>query len=335
MAPLLDELTELNAIRDDQLRLMFSCCHPNLSEEAQVALMLHFLGGFSVKEVAQAYLSALPAVEKLIARAKKALAGAGVLFDVSRHADFQERLPSIHLALYLLFNQGYHGGSSGTPVQPVLCREAIRLVTLLLDHPFGQGPETFALAALMHFHAARLPAKLGPSGELTQLSNQDRSLWDRELVLAGTELLARAATGEALTGYHVEALIAGLHTDAAGIEDTNWAMIVHLYDALQRLKPSPVVALNRAIAISQLEGPARGLEEIGRISDASRLNGYPFYWAARGELQALSADLEEAEENFKRALSVARNPTERQHLQARIDALGRPRPGTSPAEGRR
>jgi RNA polymerase sigma-70 factor (ECF subfamily) len=254
------------------------------------------------------------------------LAAAGSLFDVSQQDDFLERLPTIHRALYLLFNQGYHGGSTDAAVQPLLCREAMRLMAILLEHPFGRTTTTFALAALMQLNAARLPTKLDSSGELIQLSNQDRSLWDREMIWKGTELLAAAATGEVLTDYHIEALLAEVHASASRIEDTDWGSIVQLYDALLILKPSPVVALNRAIAISQLAGAKRGLDEISRISDAERLEEYPFYWAARGELLALAGEPARAIKSFERALGMARNSTERKHLQKRIDSLS----GSSP-----
>lgn len=318
---LVDELTDPDAIKDDQLRLMFSCGHPRLLEEAQVAIMLHYLCGFSIKEVAQAYVSGVAAVDKRITRSKKVLASSGTLFDVTQRTDFEQRLPVVNRALYLLFNQGYHGGSQESPVQPLLCREAIRLVGMLLDNPFGRTTETYALAALMHLHAARLPAKLSASGELTLLADQDRSLWDLGHVQAGMELLARSSSGQALTEFHIEALIAGVHASAGDIASTDWRTIVELYDALLRLNLSPVIALNRAIAISQSEGPERGLEEIGQIIDADRLQGYPFYWAAIGELQALVQRSDDAKESFERAHAVARNPAERVLIQSRIETL--------------
>jgi RNA polymerase sigma-70 factor (ECF subfamily) len=320
LSPLVDELMDLNAIKDDQLRLMFSCCHPRLPEEAQVAIMLHYLGGLSIKEIAQAYLSGFDTIDKRITRGKKVLAASGTLFDVSLHADFEERLPIIHQTLYLLFNQGYHGGSQDAPVQPLLCREAIRLVSILLDNPFGRTPQTYALAALMHLHAARLPSKLNSSGELTRLLDQDRSLWDQGHIQTGVRLLASASSGQELTEFHIEALIAALHASATSIATTDWSSIIDLYDALLRLNSSPVVALNRAIAVAQLEGPERGLEEIESIDNASRLHSYPFYWAAIGEFQALLQQTVEAKLSFEKAFSVARNTSEREHIRRRIDA---------------
>jgi len=322
ISSLVDELTDVSAIKDDQLRLMFSCCHPRLPEEAQVAIMLHYLGGLSIKEVAQAYLSGLPAVEKRIARGKKALAASGTLFDVSQRSDFEERLPNVYRALYLLFSHGYHGGSQDAPVQPLLCREAIRLVAILLDHPFGRTTEAYALASLMHLHAARLPSKMNSTGELTQLFDHDRSKWDREHIQSGMVLLASASSGQALTEFHIEALIAAVHASAVDVASTDWNTIVELYNALLLLNPSPVVALNRAIAISQAEGPERGLDEIAGIADAARLESYPFYWAAQAEMFALLQRSAEAKSSFEKAHAMARNPVERKLLEKRIDDIG-------------
>ena len=319
--PIVDDVTDLNTIKDDQLRLMFSCGHPQLSVEAQVAIMLHYLCGFSIKEVAQAYLSEFSTVEKRITRAKKVLAASGALFDVSHSNDFRERLPVIHQALYLLFNQGYHGGSPESPVQSILCREAIRLVGLVLESPNGRTTETYALTSLMHLHAARLPAKLNSSGELTQLVDQDRTFWDEGHIQIGFEYLHLASSGKLLSEFHLEALIAAVHASATSIQSTDWSAIVTLYDALFRLNQSPVVALNRAIAISQSEGPARGLEVIEAIAGVDRLEGYPFYWAAMGEMQDSLGLRAEAKLSFSKALSIARNSAERTHLQKKIDPL--------------
>lgn len=321
LSPLVDELMDLNAIKDDQLRLMFSCCHPRLPEEAQVAIMLHYLGGLSIKEIAQAYLSGFATVDKRITRGKKVLAASGTLFDVSQRADFDDRLPIIHTAIYLLFNQGYHGGSQEAAVQPLLCREAIRLVSILLDNPFGRTPQTYALAALMHLHAARLPAKLNSEGELTRLLDQDRSMWDPGHIQTGIGYLALASSGQELTEFHIEALIAAVHASSSDIAYTDWSTIVDLYDALLKINSSPVVALNRAIAVAQLAGPERGLEEIERITDASRLVSYPFYWAALGEFQSQVGRSKDANLSFEKALLVARNPAEREQILKSINKL--------------
>src|SRR5215510_4079565 len=207
LAPAVEELFLPHSIKDDLLRMMFSCCQPRLPEEAQVALVLHILCGFSVNEVASAFVSSHAAVEKRISRAKKVLAGSQRLFDVSDTGDFAERLPVVHRALYLLFNEGYHGASPESAVRAELCQEAMRLAALLLDHPPAATPATHALCALMCLHAARLPARVDASGELRSLFEQDRSRWDAHLVAEGERLLERSAAGPELTEYHVEAAI--------------------------------------------------------------------------------------------------------------------------------
>ncbi|HEV2199706.1 MAG TPA: sigma-70 family RNA polymerase sigma factor [Bryobacteraceae bacterium] len=318
LAPVVEELFASNAIQDDLLRMMFSCCQPRLPEEAQVALVLHILCGFSVSEVASAFVSTRAGMEKRIARAKKALATSKRLFDITAPADFSTRLPAVHRALYLLFNEGYHGASPESAVRAELCREAMRLNAMLLQHPLGTTPATYALAALMCLGAARLPGRMDASGNLSSLFDQDRSRWDQELVVEGLKLLDLSATGSEITEYHVEAAIASVHARALRVEDTDWKTIVTLYDKLMTIHPSPVVALNRAIAVAQSEGPERGLEEIGSIAGRDRLAAYPFYPAALGELEFRRGRLETAREHFRAALALARNPAERRFLEQRV-----------------
>ena len=320
VVPVVEELFGPSAIRDDQLRMMFSCCHPRLPEEAQVALVLHILCGFSVGEIANAFVSSNAAIEKRISRAKKVLAGSKTLFDVSGADDFSRRLPAVQRALYLLFNEGYHGASPESAVRVELCQEAMRLAALLLEHPLAATPATHALAALMCLHAARLSTRVDASGSLIPLFDQDRSRWNSRLVAEGQRFLDLSATGPELTQYHVEAAIASVHAMAHRTEDTDWGKIVSLYDTLMRICPSPVVALNRAIAIAQHEGPKRGLEEIRTIADHNRLATYPFYHAALGEFEFYSARYEIAREHFRAALAFARNPMEQQFLAQRMGA---------------
>lgn len=320
LAPAVEEQFQPNAIKDDQLRMMFSCCYPRLAEEGQVALILHILCGFSVDEIASAFVSGHAAIEKRITRAKKVLAGSKRLFDISGSNDFAQRLPAVHRALYLLFNEGYHGASAEAAVRSDLCLEAMRLTKLLLEHPLAAGPATHALAALMCFDAARLPARVDASGQLSSLFDQDRSRWDSHLVDEGQRHLDLSATGPELTEYHVEAAIAWVHSMAHRAEDTDWARIVSLYDTLMTLRRSPVVALNRAIAIAQRDGPECGLQEIRAIADLDRLATYPFYYAALGEFEFRIGRHENARQHFRTALRFARNPAERQFFEHRIAA---------------
>jgi RNA polymerase sigma factor (sigma-70 family) len=249
LAPVVEELFSASTIKDDLLRMMFSCCHPQLPEAAQVPLILHILCGFSVGEIASAFVSTHAAIEKRITRAKKALAGSKRLFDTAVPGDFSARLPAVNRALYLLFNEGYHGASSETAVRAELCREGMRLTAMLLEHPSGSTPATYALAALMALDAARLPARVDAAGNLISLLEQDRAQWDQQLIAEGMRFLELSATGSELTEYHVEAAIAAVHACALRTEDTDWKAIVSLYDTLMRIRPSPVVALNRAIAV--------------------------------------------------------------------------------------
>lgn len=319
LAPTVAEIFQPHVIKDDQLRMMFSCCQPRLAEAVQVTLILKLLCGFSVGEIAAAFLSSTDAIEKRITRGKKALAGARRLFDLT-DADFQPRLAAVHRALYLLFNEGYHGASSESAVRIELCGEAMRLGALLRDHPSTATPVTFALSALMCLHSARLKSRIDDDGKLSALPDQDRSQWDRRLIAEGERLLDLSATGTEVTEYHIEAGIAVMHARARTVEETDWEMIVSLYDRLQSLRPSPVVSLNRAIAVGQLDGPERGLAEIQAIAHGGRLDSYPFYHAALGELSLQVGRPAEAAAHFGQALDCARNAMERAFFQKRIEA---------------
>ena len=320
LVPAVEQQFAPHAIQDDLLRMMFSCCDPRLKEEAQVALILHILCGFSVGEVAAALVARHAAIEKRLTRAKKLLAGSKRLFEVANARDVAERLPIVQRALYLLFNEGYHGASAKSVVRVELCREAIRLTSLLQEYPAGDTPATRALRALMCLHAARLPARLDAGGDLQPLAGQDRSRWDRTLLAEGQRWLEDSATGPELSDYHVEAAIAWAHGSARSAEDTDWTRIVALYDQLMAIRPSPVVALNRAIAIAQRDGPERGLDEIRAIAEPEKLASYPFHPAAMGELELRRGRAHAAREHFQAAKALARNASERRFFEQRIEA---------------
>ena len=317
LAPAVEEAFAGSTIRDEQLRMMFSCCDPQLPEEVQVALVLNILCGFGATEIAGAFLTSRAAMEKRISRGKKTLAGSKRLFDLS-DAEFGARLSAVRRALYLLFNEGYHGASAEAAVRSELCGEAIRLAMLLLESPQMASPETNALAALMCLHAARLPARLGPEGELNPVLDQERSQWDQPLVDQGLALLERSAAGTAVTAYHVEAAIAAAHATAPSIEHTDWKTIVELYDRLMTISPSPIVALNRAIAIGQRDGPDEGLKSLWTISDRARLCRYPFYPAAIGELELRRGNVSAARRHFSAAARLARSGVERRFFERRV-----------------
>ena len=316
LAPAVEEAFAGPAIRDEQLRMMFSCCHPRLSEQAQVGLILNVLCGFSADEIASAFLTGRAAVEKRLSRGKKVLASAKRLFDLE-DADFRRRLAAVLRALYLLFNEGYHGASSTAVVRGELCGDAIHLVTLLLDHRPTALPESFALGALMCLQGAHLPARMNAAGSLSSLAAQDRTAWDARLIAQGRDWLDRSASGTSLTPYHIEAAIAATHAAAPTLEATDWATIVTLYDRLLVLQPSPVVALNRAIAIAERDGPAAGLAAMREIPQRERLTRYPFYPAAMGELESRLGRSDEARAHFDAAIAQARNASEREFFERR------------------
>ena len=262
-------------IQDDQLRMMFSCCHPDLSTEIQVTLILKTLCGFSVAEIASALLASEDSIEKRLGRARKVFRDSGTFVEVTNASEIPGRLEAIYQAVYLLFNEGYHASQSEKPVREELCYEALRLTLLLCEHPQGARPKTFALLALFCFNAARLPGRVDAEGILIQLESQDRSKWDWALIGKGFHFLERSAAGEELSEFHLEAAIASLHSGTETYGETDWRRIQELYDLLYRLKPTPIVALNRAIAIGQAQGPERGLAELKEIPEPSQAQGLP------------------------------------------------------------
>ena len=321
LRPAVEELFLPAALKDDELRMMFSCCHPQLAEEVQVALILNLLCGFGAEEIARINLASTPAMQKRISRGKKSLGESRRLFELTAD-DFAARLGAVHRALYLLFSEGYHSACEESVIRADLCREALRLIRQLVDHAPAATSATYALAALICFGTARLPGRMNELGELLVLADQDRSRWDAQLIADGLALLERSASGSELSEYHLEATIAGLHTSARRAEDTHWAEIVELYDLYLRLRPSPVVALNRAMALAELEGPAKGLEAIAAISEVERLRDYPFYAAARGELELRCGQRAVARDHLQAALGLARNSAERRFLRRRISECG-------------
>jgi RNA polymerase sigma factor (sigma-70 family) len=314
------ELFDLTSIADDQLRMMFSCCHPKLSQSTQAMLVLQLLCGFGAREIAAGFVSERSAIERRLSRAKQTLANGGPLFDIADRDDFERRLPAVLDAIYLLFNEGYHG-SSQRAVRGELCGEALRLARLLADHPIGSSPTTHAFCASMCLHAARLPERLDDGGNLRALRDHDRSRWNSGLIDEGRAWLERSASGDGITRYHLEAAIAWQHAATMRFDDTDWSAIAGLYDALLQIVPSPVVALNRAIAIGQRDGPAAGVTAVAALDGNARLEPYPFFHAALGEFLFDDGRALEALERFDRALSLARNLDEQNYLRRRRDTL--------------
>jgi len=307
-------------IQDDQLLMMFSCCHPELSIEAQVTLILKTLCGFSVSEIAHALLAGEDSIEKRLGRARKLFRLSGTFVEITNASEIPKRLEAVYQAIYLLFNEGYHGSRSEPTVREDLCFEAIRLALFLSEHPEGEKPKTHALLALLCFHAARLHGRMGDDGGLIQLEMQDRSKWDRDLIGKGFYFLEKASMGNELSEYHLEAGIASLHCAAPAYEKTEWAKILELYDILYRLKPSPIVALNRAVALGKALGPEEGLAELTKIPDPARLKDYPFYPAAQAEFHLLAGRAAEAAKHFEKAMKLARSQSETNFFERKLEA---------------
>lgn len=315
----LDDALQPGAIRDEQLRMMFSCCHPQLPEQTQLALMLNVLCGFGAHEIAGALLMGRAAIEKRIVRGKRLLASRQRLFDLS-DAEFSERLATVLRALYLLFNEGYHGASRSAAVRPELCEEALRLTALLCEHAPAATPRTLALAALMCLNAARLPARLDEQGELRPWAEQSRASWDQALLERGLTLFERSTGGDELSPYHVEAAIAVAHVSAPSFAETDWSRVIGLYDRLLELATSPVASLARAMAVGERDGAQAGLRALDEIPGRERLRGYLFYPAARGELSLRLGQMSEAARYFREALALCNSDAERRYLQKRLNA---------------
>jgi RNA polymerase sigma factor (sigma-70 family) len=300
-------------IDDDLLRLIFTACHPVLPTASRTALTLRLLGGLTTAEIARALLAAEPAVAQRIVRAKRTLATAGVGFEVPYGEDRAARLSSVLEVIYLIFNEGYTATAGDDVVRPALCEDALRLVRVLAALMPGE-PEVHGLAALLEFQASRIPARTGPDGAPVLLADQNRTRWNRPLMRRGADALARAGGGGP---YALQAAIAACHARAARYEDTDWAMIATLYGRLLTLTGSPVVALNRAVAVSMAEGPAAGLALVDALREEPALKDYHLLPSVRGDLLARLGRDAEAREEFRRAASLTHNERERALLRER------------------
>jgi RNA polymerase sigma factor (sigma-70 family) len=307
-------------VGDDLLRLIFTACHPVLSAEGRVALTLRLLGGLTTDEIARAFLVPEATVAQRIVRAKRTLTAARVPFEVPRGDELAARLSSVLEVVYLIFNEGYAATAGDDWMRPALCEDALRLGRILAELAPGE-PEVHGLVALMEIQASRTRARISRSGEPILLLDQDRARWDHVLIRRGLAALARAEElGGALGPYALQAAIAACHARARTAAETDWARIAALYDALAELAPSPVVELNRAVAIAMAFGPAAGLELVDRLTDEPSLKGYHLLPSVRGDLLAKLGRLEEARAEFERAASLTRNARERELLQARAAA---------------
>jgi len=307
-------------IADSQLRMMFVCCHPGLPADAQVALVLKTLCGFGEREIAAAFLAAKDAIEKKLVRARKFLRDARVPMELPPVTKLGPRVESVQRALYLLFNEGHKASHGESLLRADLCADAIRLGELLAAHAIGARPATHALLALMHLHAARLPARVADDGSLLVLAAQDRAKWDRRQIGRGLAHLEKSAAGENLTRWHIEAGIAACHALAPSFAETNWPHIVELYDLLLALDRSPIVALNRTIALAQAQGAATGLHAFAELPRRRALEHYHLFHAVHGHLLLAAGKKKEAAVALHRSLELAVLPAERDLVRQRLEA---------------
>jgi RNA polymerase sigma-70 factor (ECF subfamily) len=303
--------------RDDVLRLMFICCHPDLPQTQQVALALRIVSGLSVKQIARAFLVGESAMEQRITRAKSKVAGAGVPFEAPGPVERAERLAAVAAMIYLVFNEGYSAGPDN-PDRASLCDEAIRLARLLL-RMYAAEPEIMGLLALMLLQHSRASARFDADGNAVLLEDQDRKKWKKPLIQEGLALIDKAMRSRAPGAYQIQAAIAGLHAQADSAAETDWAQIEALYQALERHTPSPVVTLNRSVALAKVQGPEAALELIAPL--AGRLDGYFYFHGVRGAFLKQLGQAKEAREAFNRAIALANTPAEAAHIRQELDAL--------------
>jgi RNA polymerase sigma factor (sigma-70 family) len=314
--PMLD-----NEIKDDRLRLMFACCHPLLSREAQTALALKVLCAFGPKEIAKAFLTTEAAVVKRLTRARQRLQEQGVPFEIPSGTELPDRLDGVLQILYLLFNEGYKASSGENLVRKELCADAIRLTTLLAGHPAGDQPRAHALLALMLLNGARLPERTDHLGKILRLEEQDRSRWSRSMIQHGMMQLELSAKGDKLSEYHLQAGIAACHCMAPDYASTDWQQILSLYDLLAELNDSPVIALNRAVAVAKVHGPAKGIEAVEAILNRQQLDSYHLFHAVLGEFEAQRNRFDTAAKHIRKALRLTDVTSERSFLEKKLEEL--------------
>jgi RNA polymerase sigma factor (sigma-70 family) len=319
LTPTVNELMSKDAIEDDQLRMMFTCCHPFLSSESQVALILKTLCGFSVTEIAKAFITTNDTIEKRLYRARQKLREEKIAFEIPQ--ELGERLDSVLTAIYLLFNEGYNSTQHEELIRKDLLDESLRLGELLVQNPITKQPKVFALLALMCFNCARSDARLDKEGNILLLKNQDRALWNQSFIQRGLDFIDHSASGETLSTYHIEAAIACEYVTAQDYTHTNWQHILHYYDLLYKLHPSSIVALNRAVVVGELYGAAEGIRTIENIHGIESLKNYYLLHAILGELHLQLDDKRKAAACFSRAAKLTASEPEKKFLAGKMNGL--------------
>jgi RNA polymerase sigma-70 factor (ECF subfamily) len=306
---------------EDQLKMIFACCHPAIARDSQVALTLKIVGGFSVAEIARAYLAKDESIAKLLTRAKQKLRSGGVPLEIPAGPDLSNRLDAVLKVLYLMFNEGHSATGGDDLTREDLCFEAIRLCEMLCRHPVTGMPKVHAAAALFLFQGSRLRARTGRSGELVLLEDQDRSLWDRELIGRGLEHFRQSASGGEISNFHLEAEIAALYLLSAGPEAIDWEHILECYDRLQRRHFSKVAELNRIIALGKARGPAAALLELDRLAGEHDMQNYNLFHIACGHFLLTLGQDHSARNAYSRALELTRNSAVREFIAGRLKRL--------------
>ncbi len=316
-----NQLASNEFIKDDQLRMMFACCHPEISEENQITLILKTLCGFSTAEIAKAFLTSEDNVSKRLYRTKGFFRENNIRFDIPSGDEIKNRIGAVLNAIYLLFNEGYNSSSSEELIRNNLIEEAVILCKLLAENSMTQLPEVNALMALMCFHASRSESRLSPEGEIILLAEQDRKKWNHALIEEGSKYFNESASGETISSYHVEAAIAFEHCSAGSFQKTNWKNILELYNLLNKINPSPITQLNKAVVIFQIYGAEKALQELNAIKEINKLQTYYLYHSIVGEIYLRLNKINEAKTQFETALKLTRSEPEKRMLMVKINSL--------------
>jgi RNA polymerase sigma factor (sigma-70 family) len=319
--PVLDDCFTDNEIRDDQLRMMFACCHPEVSREGQIALVLKTLCGFSIAQIARAFITSNDTIEKRLYRARMVFREKNIGFEIPTGEALQSRLDNVLETIYLLFNEAHSSSYHNSLVRIDLAADSINLCSILTGHSSTSLPGTYALLSLLYLHTARMQARTDTEGNLVLMKDQDRNLWNKKMITLGKDALLRASTGDAFSRYHIEAAIAYEHCKAATYTDTDWKQILYYYDLLRQLIPTPVVLLNRAIAIKELYGASEALKAIKEIPGIDYLQNYYLLHAILGELYSETGNKEIAKKHYETALRLAVSDPEKRHISSKLGSL--------------